>query len=394
MSAHKSRTLVSRILGPWPLFPGGTLATMTVFLWMQNLYIALFVPEYANCRLSCVRLPTGLFPGVLEGVNALEDKKPVDFIGLMLNGFIAASAGALVLLLGKRMLSLRFFDRPRATSYTFFVSLAAVSLTLTRLNVFAPQPEFPEPRAVITNCIRVIVVLLIVHSLLGRFAERYENARLSAETALQEVRRQQALVIDADEKSRREVATFLHDRVQAGLLVIAMRLRAAANNLETHNEALETAIKELEQLRSDDVRGASRRLSPDFASVGLDAALADLAASWKEAMSVSIHFDGEAHARLHEEPDNRYVTAIYRIVEQALLNAAAHGKATVVEISVICNSHLQVTVSDNGAGLPDSYEPGAGSAIIDAWVSSLRGSWSLEANDQRTLLQAQWPTMT
>lgn len=394
MRIDKSRSGGSRIIGPWPLLPGATFATMTVFLWMQNLYIALFVPEYANCSLSCVRLPTGLFPGVLEGVNALEDRKPVDLIGLMLNGLIAASAGALVLLLGKRMLSLRFFDRPRATSYIFFISLAAVSLTLTRLSIFAPQPEFPEPRAVITNCVRVIVVLLIVHSLLGRFAKRYENARLAAETALQEVRRQQALVIEADEKSRREVATFLHDRVQAGLLVIAMRLRAAANNFGSDNEPLEIAIKELEQLRSDDVRGASRRLSPDFASVGLDAALADLAASWKEAMSISIYFDGEAHARLHEEPDNRYVTAIYRIVEQALLNAAAHGKANVVEISVTCNSHLQVTVSDNGVGLPDSYEPGAGSAIIDAWVSSLKGSWSLEANEQRTVLQASWPTLT
>lgn len=384
----------TRVIGPWPLLPGGTLATMTVFLWIQNLYIALFVPEYANCSLSCVKLPTGLFPGVLEGVNALENRKPVDLLGLMLNGFIAASVGALILLLGKRMLSLRFFDRPRATSYIFFISLAAVSLTLTRVSVFAPQPEFPEPRAVITNCVRVMIVLLILHSLLGRFADRYEKARLAAETALQEVRNQQALVIDADEKSRREVATFLHDRVQAGLLVIAMRLRAAASNLETHNEPLETAIKELEQLRSDDVRGASRRLSPDFASVGLDAALADLTASWKEAMSISIHFDGEAHALLHQKPDNRYVTAIYRIVEQALLNAAAHGKATVVKISVTCNSHLLVTVSDNGVGLPDSYEPGAGSAIIDAWVSSLKGTWSLNANGQRTVLQAQWLTLT
>lgn len=392
MKIDRSRSAGSRILGPWPLLPGGTLATMTVFLWMQNLYIALFVPEYANCSLSCVRLPTGLFPGVLEGVNALEDRKPVDFIGLMLNGFIAAAAGALVLLLGKRMLSLRFFDRPRATSYIFFVSLAAVSLTLTRLSIFAPQPEFPEPRAVITNCIRVIVVLLIVHSLLGRLAERYENSRLAAEIALQEVRRQQALVIDADEKSRREVATFLHDRVQAGLLVIAMRLRAAASNLGADNEPLEKAIKELEQLRSDDVRGASRRLSPDFASVGLDAALTDLASSWKEAMVVNIHFSSDAHALLHQQPDDHYVTAIYRIVEQALLNAAAHGKATTVEVFITCDSHLQVTVSDNGVGLNGSPDSGAGSAIIEAWVSSLQGSWKLDtsARGGATLL-ARWP---
>lgn len=368
-----------RILGPWPFSPGGTFVSLLIFFIIQNLYIALFVPEYARCSLSCIQLPKGLFPGILEGANALNNQLPVDLVSLLFNTVVTATTAGLMLAVLNRLLNLRFFERPRIMIYVLGIASTALVTTLARVTFFPPQPKFPGAEAIILTASRLTIVLLIIHALLGRFAERYETARAQAEEALLEVRRQQALVIDADEKSRREVASFLHDRVQAGLLVTAMRLRAATAEVPPGTSPmLEQAIQELEHLRSEDVRGASRRLSPDFASVGLDSALHDLAASWKAAMNIDIQFGPSAHKLLHDHPDDRYITAIYRIVEQALLNSAAHGNAQNVSIRITAEGQVQVDICDDGHGLSEDSVPGSGSAIIDAWVAALGGVWSLE----------------
>ena len=65
---------------------------------------------------------------------------------------------------------------------------------------------------------------------------------------------------------------------------------------------------------------------------------------------------------------------IFRIVEQAVINAITHGPAKKIVISVtreLLNA-VVVEVSDDGPG-SDSMEPGTGTVIIDAWVSILNG---------------------
>ena len=377
------RQWLQTAFGPWPLSPGLAFFVLTIIGLSQNLFVALLVPEYAVCRITCNQIPHRFFPGLFAGENALEIA-PVDGIGLTLNAIVPSAAAALVFVTSNRILKLRFFERPSRSVYLVTLVLAATASMAVRFLVYPVIPDTPTLQRIIIPLTRQVVVLLIVQASLGRYAQRYEQARIEAQNALTEVRRQQGLVIAADEKSRREVATFLHDRVQAGLLVTALRMRQASTDVKPEvQELLETAIHDLERMRSEDVRGAGRRLSPDFVSVGLDSALQELASSWKAAMNVSISMDAKAHRHLHENADNDLVTAVYRTVEQGLLNAAAHGHANHVQVSLTMPSALVLTIEDDGSGLSEEAIPGAGSAIISAWMSNVGGAWTIANGPER-----------
>jgi signal transduction histidine kinase len=73
------------------------------------------------------------------------------------------------------------------------------------------------------------------------------------------------------------------------------------------------------------------------------------------------------------------LTAIYRVVEQALLNAASHGPASRVDVSLTVPSSgtVTLTVSDDGRGLPrGEVVRGLGTAIMDAWCAVAGGEWA------------------
>ena len=159
-----------------------------------------------------------------------------------------------------------------------------------------------------------------------------------------------------------------------------MELRAVAAEVDPSvSERLEQSMAEVERIRSTEVRSASRRLSPAFGSVGLDTALQDLADSWDSALRVRVSLDPASRDLLLQGNVPRdLLVAIYRVSEQAILNAAAHGRASRVDVDLTMPSRevLALTVSDDGRGLPDGQlTRGAGSAIMDAWCAVAHGAW-------------------
>ena len=100
-------------------------------------------------------------------------------------------------------------------------------------------------------------------------------------------------------------------------------------------------------------------------------ALDDLATSYEGSIAVDIQV-----AEGLDVGDR--APAVYRIVEQALLNAAMHGRAAHVTVGVEQQAdRLAITVDDDGVGPPTDRMPGTGTAIIDAWVGTFDGAWSL-----------------
>ena len=84
------------------------------------------------------------------------------------------------------------------------------------------------------------------------------------------------------------------------------------------------------------------------------------------------HFD--ANATLDHGP----------VARGALLNAAAHGHARHVDISLTQTSgELRLTVDDDGQGLPAKTTQGTGTAIITSWVGVTGGTWSLAPAEQQ-----------
>lgn len=240
------------------------------------------------------------------------------------------------------------------------------------------------------NSLRVYLVILSASIAIGVSERRIRQQALRAEDALAEVDRQRSLLLQADESTRREVANFLHDKVQAGLVVANLELNKIAEKLEAQPKSeLKSVVEELEEIRRFDVRDASRLLSPDIAVIGLNQCLNELTGRYRNTMTVSLNLPAELNTIGIE-----HQLALYRIVEQALLNAAFHGKAHSCEVSVsLQGNRVLLSVLNDGVSLNEAgRKAGSGTAVIDAWVSKLHGDWSLSMDHNNLVnLSAKFP---
>jgi signal transduction histidine kinase len=380
--ARFGRGVVRAVLGPWPFFPSFVFGAVFLLVLLQNIQVSL-LGTLSRCRYSCVTLPEQFTPSII-GEYGESAVNPIDLVAVVGNAIAAAGASAIVLAVASRYLRKDQFGSPARGPYLVAMLIASLAGGLARVYVLSPiflsTPSLSAV-AIVPTTIRAFIAVTFVQSLAGALTVRYARQTAVATAALDTVKTQQQLVIEADERARRGVAEFLHDRVQADLLVVAFELRSSVEGADpATKERLERAISEIERIRSTEVRSASRRLSPAFGSVGLDTALADLAESWQPVMSVRVNFDETARSLLMGGGASRdLLTAIYRVVEQALLNAASHGHASRVDVALAMSASgsLALTISDDGRGLPrGEVVRGSGTAIMDAWCAVAGGEWS------------------
>ena len=236
---------------------------------------------------------------------------------------------------------------------------------------------FSSPAVFISTTLRVAIPLIAVNSIVGVATARLAAQVEQTQAALALTRLQQDWMLAADEQARRQIAETLHDQVQAALIAACLQLQT----IEPHDRVgIDAVIGRLEELRKVDVRRVARALSPTLSEVGLGSSLAELASQYEPGMvtliSVSPGADGS-----QGDVDERTRLGCYRIVEQALLNAAVHGKARTSEVCVDVSTagsdrSVVLTIDDDGRGFTGGVpEPGSGSALISTWVRTLGGEW-------------------
>lgn len=388
------RDVVRFALGPWPFFPVVVSSITFLFFLLTNLQVSVF-GSFDSCRYVCIDLPERAAPAIV-GQYGAAGLSPFDPVLVLGNALIASVAIGLVLWLFSRVLRRDPEGSPSRGAYLLALVTASAVGGLLRLFVLSPiliaSPSMAAS-GFLPNTMRTFLTITVIQSVSGLLTRRYVRQAATARAALETVVQQQRLVVEADERARRHVAEFLHDRVQADLLVVAMELRSAAEGVDPAvAERLDRSIAELERIRSTEVRSASRRLSPAFGSVGLDTALDDLADSWNPALTVRISFDAQARDLLVQGSAPRdLIVAVYRVTEQAMLNAAAHGRASRVSVALTrpTPGTLTLMVSDDGRGLPPGdIARGAGSAIMDAWCAVAQGEWRWIPSTRGVTLQA------
>ena len=109
----------------------------------------------------------------------------------------------------------------------------------------------------------------------------------------------------------------------------------------------------------------------------MQSALEILLEQYRANMEVSLRID-----HLTELLDSEVSLGIFRIVEQAMLNALVHGPANRVQISVTTNAEgvTDIIVSDDGPGVTvEAATAGVGTTIIDSWVGILNGSKEIDS---------------
>ena len=265
---------------------------------------------------------------------------------------------------------------------------AAFAIGVRTATEIAMGQMSPPPGILIAATLRYWAWMVVVLAFVGTLMQRVRREADATQAALARQRRQEQLLLLSEERARQQVATALHDRVQAGLIAIALELRLATDVAGgVDREAIAHAIGRLEDLRNLDVRNAAHALSPDLINVDLRTALEVLAATYRPGMDTTITVAaGISPASIHGD----VLLGAYRIIEQGLLNAAAHGQAHTCEVNVSSSgSNVLIEIHDDGRGIKGSApEPGMGLNLVDTWCRALSGEWELRQGQSGATLTA------
>lgn len=198
-----------------------------------------------------------------------------------------------------------------------------------------------------------------------------KQGRRSSDSALAEIR----------EDERVHISRELHDDL--GQLLAALRVELtllkqlppgsaqAAPLLDGMDALLLTAIGSLRR-----IAGNLRPIALDEG--GLHLALEQLRREFERRHRIHCQFEAAQDA-LHL--DERYSTAIYRLVQESLTNIARHAGASAAQIHLQRTSKgLHLEIADNGRGIEtaDTSKPGAlGLLGMRERVATLRGSMTV-----------------
>ena len=228
-------------------------------------------------------------------------------------------------------------------------------------------------RAFLTALIFVLLALSLMHQAERKITDRLKKAN----ELVEHLKADREELINLDEEIRRQTSSFLHDRVQSDLMVVGIRLKSIQGTASIEiNDVIDKAISHLENTRSADLKNIIQVLSPNFEASGLKGSFETLIKQYESNMAVTIQVDSAS-----EELDSHYLLGAYRIVEQGLLNSLMHGpaKKALVSISTDATGRSEIMISDDGPGADlDLVSSGVGTAVIDSWVSILKGKKTVD----------------
>jgi signal transduction histidine kinase len=214
-----------------------------------------------------------------------------------------------------------------------------------------------------------------------------ENASLNTQLRdqLTRLEHSQRLAVEAEERTRREIAEFLHGQVQTRLLLAWNQLSDYPDLTDPLAQAqlVKNVCEDLERIRETDVRQASHVLHPTVIRMGLVSACRSLASRIAEVLPVKIEVAPEFQSMdligKSQLPEDVRLIA-YRVIEEAIGNTLRHANANRVTLrfSRIARDAFEVVIQDDGKGFdPSLPHAGLGFASIDARVHAVRGTWQV-----------------
>jgi signal transduction histidine kinase len=220
------------------------------------------------------------------------------------------------------------------------------------------------------------------HELMGSIAASAATAVATAQSAAADRLRH---TIQASEEARARWARELHDETLQGLVGLRMLLASARRSGTGVDEALEQTRREIVSLRSliAELRPAA------LDELGLGPAIETL--SERSALSVrtSVSLRNGDLPRLASETE----TTVYRVVQEALMNAARHSGGSLARVDVAEHHDLiDVTVADDGSGFdPATTDGGFGLRGMRERVQLAGGSMTIDSSGDGSVVRARLP---
>jgi len=178
-------------------------------------------------------------------------------------------------------------------------------------------------------------------------------------------RRLEQEILRISDEERRRIGQDLHDglgQMLTGIGLISQSLGRVMKSEENTkvDEVLEitTLVREADQF----ARSLARGLVPvDVDEKGLSTALARLTKNAERLFGINCIFE-EVGTRIKSEAS--IAIHLYRIAQEAVSNAAKHGKAQRVRVMLVgAEDYLKLRIQDNGIGFPEKLEEDHGMGV-------------------------------
>jgi signal transduction histidine kinase len=233
----------------------------------------------------------------------------------------------------------------------------------------------------------VVILAVLAASLALPSLRRFANHGLER-ALLADVRRQAAE--EASEEERARMARELHDAPLQELAAVIRRL-----------DQLPEAHRESEQLRSvaSELRAVTTDLRPPVLDdLGLGAAIDFIAEQRAESgPPVRVEIRDRTGIEAARRPPPAVELAVFRIVQEAVANAARHAAAAAISVrGVVEPDRIDLMVRDDGVGLPRDAERAAarlgrlGLASMRRRAQSIDADLSIHGSGQGTTVHLDW----
>lgn len=203
--------------------------------------------------------------------------------------------------------------------------------------------------------------------------QRLQSAEAKGERLQLEMESQQHItrlrrqLSEAEENERARIARELHDDFSQRIAAVALGLERLGSGSDALDDeafgetvcTIQTAISGL----AHEIHGLSRRLHPTVLDdLGLTAALRSECAQRAEHASFRVDFQHDGSAK---NLKGEVGLAIFRIVQEALQNVAAHANATTAQVRLhTVDESLVLDVIDDGSGLSVDAPHGPGIGLV------------------------------
>lgn len=197
--------------------------------------------------------------------------------------------------------------------------------------------------------------------------------------------------IDGQDQERQRLSRELHDGIGQG--IIGVRLRLAALETEVPDKVREKlrSVIQLNDNLIDEVRATSNALMPPaLAEFGLIPAIRSIGHNISDAYGIETRVEGEFPQGLF---GRKPVLYIFRIIQEAMNNAAKHSGATVLSVNIkTANEMLLVQITDNGKGFDTGVAcSGHGLTNMKERVNLLKGSITVDSSPAGTTIKVEIP---
>lgn len=184
--------------------------------------------------------------------------------------------------------------------------------------------------------------------------------------------------LEAQEVERKRIAESLHNGLGQILYGVKLSLEQLNISKETADPKWLKNKQRTDQLLSQSIQ-ESRRISHELSPAilndfGLQQAIKSICQQFSPSILISSRFIG-FHQRLHKNIE----VAIYRTVQELLINIVKHANASKAEVNIeMTKNRIVITVKDNGGGFNNANKSnGIGLVTIRNKVKLLNGQFRL-----------------